>query len=401
MDTPQSISDAVLEKLPGDASRDTSFVRCLRAAIEVSISASLLTDEGRTPTFSLLLELDDEGREPSSGVLDGTDQNWRLDFPVAERSLTAKDVAANSSLSKAGTTFFLVSEADEEDGEPRLLISALTRPPEHFRTYLISDPRFLGITVLGPFHLVIEAHGREVAYVRAGRIQPVSSWNLPSVVRSVVYRRSHPDAQMYVPDHVINAAINRLGRSMWLSGTGGTIAIRGDDEDDKDEVGWKLSGKLDFVGLMWGEAEIASGQGELEYYRDHARALENEYNLKKATDAANNAFSDLARFTQLDGAVILRSDLTLEGFGRKLTFNEKASYEYVKFNKGDEEGSEIPVRTLGGTRHKSAAHWAADRPGRVALVASQDKRLGWVFKREDGRIEYHQWRPRVLAGAWG
>lgn len=400
MDSPETIADTALKRLlRGDPKRDTAFTRSLRASIEVAIEASLLTDEGRGVALSLLLDIDDEGQNKARPEL-SIDESWRPDIRCEPRKLSARDLAANSRLSKAGTTFFYMERAESAPGDNSAIwVSAITRPPKPFRRMFFADPRHLGLTVLGPFHLVIEAGGRELVYVRSGQIQYHDSRQWPKEVRDILYRRSmNGDTAIGTPDYIIQHALEKIGRAMWLSGTGGILAIHAPDESIHSKDGdWSLNDEpLDIAGLFFDEYATGQMQARCEYEEDEKGALEHIDSTKNAEIAAQNGLADLTRFTQLDGAVMLRSDLTLAGFGRKLEFPDGKQPSYVKTD--EITGSRGKVHSLGGTRHKSAAHWVAEVPGRLALVASQDRKLGWVFKvtQEEDTVEFWPWRPRLF-----
>jgi hypothetical protein len=81
----------------------------------------------------------------------------------------------------------------------------------------------------------------------------------------------------------------------------------------------------------------------------------------------------------VDGCVVFDPELTLLGFGAKISAQE--TKPCVVFRARE---SEFPINNL-GTRHQSAYRLCSKRPGAIAFVISQDGTLR-SFLGEDGCV---------------
>ena len=108
---------------------------------------------------------------------------------------------------------------------------------------------------------------------------------------------------------------------------------------------------------------------------------------KRATgawrDALGRVVDEVAGLTAVDGATILNDRYELLAFGAKIIRRRgspQVSRLVMMEPVEDSEPQSIEPSQLGGTRHLSAAQFAADQQDSVALVASQDGRftvLAW------------------------
>jgi hypothetical protein len=159
---------------------------------------------------------------------------------------------------------------------------------------------------------------------------------------------------------------------------GGTIVITPAESNE-----WRESVDLRFA------FNVASG-GALP-------ALLTALEAVKAADDAQLVDAHIARFqkmlrnvgklTAFDGAVVLRDDLTVLGFGAKLNCPPE-DFTVSRLNAVTREKlRERPIYELGGTRHQSAARFVNRyRDCRVA-VSSQDGRLTLVaWAQESGAV---------------
>jgi hypothetical protein len=108
----------------------------------------------------------------------------------------------------------------------------------------------------------------------------------------------------------------------------------------------------------------------------------------------------IAQLTAIDGATIVTYDLTVLGFGRKISprrdsnnLEESPNLDEVLVSKPFEQHKSEPRKVSDlnwGTRHSSAARFVLDQQnGRLAIVASQDGRLSifkWVIENGNGMV---------------
>lgn len=87
---------------------------------------------------------------------------------------------------------------------------------------------------------------------------------------------------------------------------------------------------------------------------------------------------EVGALTAIDGAVVLNRDLGLVAFGVMLPIGRSAALAQAVVTKG--LGGRIVDLESRGTRHRAAATYAADHPGHVVFVASEDGELTCIFR---------------------
>ena len=89
---------------------------------------------------------------------------------------------------------------------------------------------------------------------------------------------------------------------------------------------------------------------------------------------------ELGRLTAIDGAVLLNRDLALTAFGVILPVGRSIPIE----ERDDDCGPATPVDfDSRGTRHRAAANYAAEHPGSVVFVASEDGQVSCLLRTPD------------------
>ena len=93
---------------------------------------------------------------------------------------------------------------------------------------------------------------------------------------------------------------------------------------------------------------------------------------------AERVGEEFGRLTAVDGAVVLNRDLALTAFGVILPVGRSVPVE-----ERHEGGPAIPVAfDSRGTRHRAAATYAAEHPGSVVFVASEDGQVSCLLREE-------------------
>jgi DNA integrity scanning protein DisA with diadenylate cyclase activity len=103
----------------------------------------------------------------------------------------------------------------------------------------------------------------------------------------------------------------------------------------------------------------------------------------------DRVIEEFGALTGIDGAVLLNRDLGLIAFGVILPVDRStAVVEAV-----DAEGLRSRVIDLGsrGTRHRASVTYAAQHPGSVVFVASEDRQALCLF-RASPQDQVHLWR---------
>jgi hypothetical protein len=113
---------------------------------------------------------------------------------------------------------------------------------------------------------------------------------------------------------------------------------------------------------------------------------------------AGSAIDAVGGLTAVDGAVVLNNRYEVLGFGAKIVRRKGSPpVEQVILTEPIQGSKPVVVHPdeLGGTRHLSAAQFAHDQRGTVAMVASQDGRFT-VFEWSDCEKMVHAYRVETL-----
>lgn len=120
------------------------------------------------------------------------------------------------------------------------------------------------------------------------------------------------------------------------------------------------------------------------------RALEIEHRRRSVAASHHDALDFVANLTAIDGAVVLGEDLRLLSFGATIATPIESAPQSVLQEDPRAPGTchQVPLRNLGGNRHRSAACFCAQQPGlALALVASQDGDLSLFTRHPDGVVQ--------------
>lgn len=93
-------------------------------------------------------------------------------------------------------------------------------------------------------------------------------------------------------------------------------------------------------------------------------------------DIARN-IQAIASLAGVDGAIVITRDLQLLGFGAKIAVGDNSAPRVCMFRPepGNQKIVPSPLEDLGGTRHQSAARFAAANTDTAAIVVSQDRHI--------------------------
>jgi len=199
------------------------------------------------------------------------------------------------------------------------------------------------------------------------------------------------------PDYV--KAVQSLVREMAAHGHGG-ILIVGDDyhPDVLKSAPYHMVLDSSLFSLMQLARHLRPSQNESPSRRPAADDVAFRSVLRSTfLTEAERVTEELGALTAIDGAVLLNRDLALVAFGVMLPLRHPRALAQAN----DEEGLHARVIDLAsrGTRHRAAATYAANHPGHVVFVASEDGDLSCLF-REPAHQRTLLWRlGRSATGA--
>jgi hypothetical protein len=96
---------------------------------------------------------------------------------------------------------------------------------------------------------------------------------------------------------------------------------------------------------------------------------------------AGRVGEELGRLTAIDGAVLLNRDLALTAFGVILPVGRSIPVE--ERGAGENGAGRSVDFDSRGTRHRAAATYAAEHPGSVVFVASEDGQVSCLLREPD------------------
>jgi hypothetical protein len=220
------------------------------------------------------------------------------------------------------------------------------------------------VRIVGPGALVVLGQHDTHAVLSEGRIRipprPVGFFNLAHILETNLEVNEQNDRLR------LTFALQLMMLAMQRHGHGGTI-LMGPTTGD----GWLKSVRATHVF----QAPTTSHLCQL--MRDIA-ALQ-AARVADGVDAHREQFrrslDRTGQLTAVDGALVLREDLTVVGFGAKLVVDGE------EFEVGRRDAlissplAPCPLTDLGGTRHQSAARFVRQHPDCSVLVSSQDGRM--------------------------
>ena len=179
-----------------------------------------------------------------------------------------------------------------------------------------------------------------------------------------------------IPDYV--DAVRSLVREMAAHGRGGILIVSTEESPEVAETAtYRVAVDSSVASLLRLARRLggAKSKGESPQTADVAFGglLRNAFLTE-----AERLTEELGALTGIDGAILLNRHLALVAFGVMLPLGRPT----VLAEAADAEGLRARVVDLGsrGTRHHAGATYAADHPGSVVFVASEDGHVSCMFR---------------------
>ena len=255
------------------------------------------------------------------------------------------------------------------------------------------DP-FVKIVTSRPGCLAIRSGRELVIEYERGTILAVSDdpvfANDSSIHRALAAIARNSGVEDHVVPHYLDA-VSFLVREMIAHGRGGILII-GTEEQPAVTGSAPYAMVLDsslasLLRLAW---RIGSGSG----FTTAARRSGDDRTRESSTTPSGAAFGQLlrsaflteaervceefGRLTAIDGAVLLNCDLALTAFGIILPVG--GSVPIIERPDSDGSASRPVDFDSRGTRHRAAATYAAEHPGSVVFVASEDGQVSCLMR---------------------
>jgi len=253
----------------------------------------------------------------------------------------------------------------------------------------------LSIQAVAPGYLLVKLQTRTIAILKPGAepvlLSKTGSFSAKAVAQGFLQAKFQPDFEWQHIDIIL-----RIAKIMAIRRMGGTILfVKADDSSWTNHVkgGIPLSASPSLSKTLAALKEAK--QSRLSEMQDTESALDllDWGVLGYPRDTKERQLSEIARcigviarISSIDGAIVLDSRLTLLMIGAKIaSIHQDASSLTVWQPKGPEQEKlqklqQISLEEIGGTRHQSAANFAAAYSAGAALVVSQDGRVTLVVQ---------------------
>jgi hypothetical protein len=342
--------------------------------VDVSYAGSLLEEEGRRVRFALAF-LSPEG----AGALGYGVFRFRTPLRLESAALAKAAMATDASRTALGVQ-------PSSSGDPEIW-GMLHHGDRSFGLSLEHDPTYLSVRVLRAGTFTVHFDERLVLLFCRDHAR---FFDRPIDLLGTLRERGSVSA----------AAANdlvRLSRRMLAHEHGGTILVaRSASITDGLTLHHAFSvgdGEHTLLKEALAQHEDALSTAEGSSDPTEARPA----TIKNPEEEHDEALDFVARLTAVDGAVVVRDDLALLGFGATIATPEAGIPEEINVEDpaGSGEVKATSITELGGNRHRSAACYCAQqRDAALAFVASQDGDLSVFIRREAGQI--HCLRPYEL-----
>jgi len=344
----------------------------VRTMVDVSYAASLLEEEGRRVRFALGFLTPEGARALRHGVF-----RFRAPLPLEPNILAKAALATESSRTAIGVQ-------SSSTGEPEIW-GMVHHGDRSFGLNVEYSPTYFSVRVLRAGTFTVHFDERLVLLFCRDHAR---FFDRPIDLLGTL--RDRAGVGVSVAEDLV-----RLAQRMLAHAHGGTILV--------------VRSMATAEGLALHHAfSVEDGEHTLlkEALAQHEGTLpaptrgsdpDHVVHLKEPEEQHDEALDFVARLTAVDGAVIVRDDLTLLGFGAMIATPQAGVPEDVVVEDPTASG-EVKVTTieeLGGNRHRAAASYCAQQRSRaLAFVASQDGDLSVFTRRDDELI--HCLRPYEL-----
>ena len=251
------------------------------------------------------------------------------------------------------------------------------------------DPSPPQLRIGGTGLIVARNHDGVLAVLERGEVHlPTITVRISELVAKCL------NAAQPFPDRLRSGvALHRVVRSIQNQGHGGALVVVPNeannwqnnlkfayefDESSSREIRNRMSQLQDAVVRLKESQSQAMTGTEVAFSRRNPQIMVN----------ANRALLDslldsVGQLSAIDGAIVLREDLTVLGFGAKLHATP-GSFEVLTVDGLTAFKKRVPHTDLGGMRHQSAACFVQENHDVMIVVASQDGRLSLFVWEEEG-----------------
>ena len=348
---------------------NTPTIEHLALIIEVAYWASFATEEGYAVTASLILRQSEH-----------TSDTFHFDTPLEFSPKTLVKLGPALENPKADIGIW-------PDTDGTLKIWGFTSA-----SFELVKPDFkpdFWVQILGPGRILILYSGRTIAAVTGNQavfINPKTG--MQSMMPKIAAQAKTGDIKLL--NLLRYNALLKIAQQMRAHGRGGTILVVPENKNwiQSIKAPIKYTGGANFLDAdarpMPLPAEDRADLDQLTHLIDEMN-LPHQKDWIRSWQQVQQQCNRIARLTAVDGALVMNFDRYVYCFGAKIkALNIKAASSQLRVVEPFENPAEktTPFSSISGTRHQSAAQFAYDQPGTLAIAASQDGNVTF-FTRDD------------------
>lgn len=235
------------------------------------------------------------------------------------------------------------------------------------------------VQILGPGIILIQYSGRSIAAVSGNQAMFLDQKVvMQSMMPKIASQAKTNDIRLF--NLLRYNALLKIAQQMRAHGRGGTILVVPENKNWVQSIRApiKYTGGANFLDadIIPGPMPQADSPGidQISHLIDEM-SLPQQKDWIRSWQQVQQQCSRIARLTAVDGALVMTFDRFVYCFGAKITpLNIKVSTSYLRMIEPFESQSQQigQFSSLSGTRHQSAAQFAYDQPGSIAIAASQD-----------------------------
>jgi hypothetical protein len=235
------------------------------------------------------------------------------------------------------------------------------------------------VQILGPGIVLIQYSGRSIAAVSGNQAMFLDQKVvMQSMMPKIASQAKTNDIRLF--NLLRYNALLKIAQQMRAHGRGGTILVVPENKSwvQSIKAPIKYTGGANFLDadIVPGPMPQADSPGidQISHLIDEM-SLPQQKDWIRSWQQVQQQCSRIARLTAVDGALVMTFDRFVYCFGAKITpLNIKVSTSYLRMIEPFESQSQQigQFSSLSGTRHQSAAQFAYDQPGSIAIAASQD-----------------------------
>ena len=334
---------------------NTPSAEHLALIIDVAYWASFATEEGNPVTASLILKQSEH-----------TSDTFHFDNPLEFSSKTLVKLGPALENPKADIGIW-----PDQQG----LLKVWGFYPSSHETL---NPDFW-VQILGPGRILILYSGRSIAAVTGNQAVFIDPRGILQTLMPMIAAQAQSN-DVRLLNLLRYNAILKIVQQTREHGKGGIILVVPENKNWMQSIKApiKYTGGANFLDV---DPERIPQLLQIHAAPDQITQLIEEMNLPHQKDwirtwqQVQQQCNRIARLTAVDGALVMSFDRYVYCFGAKIKAqNIKASSSQLQIIEPFEGHLETssPFSSLSGTRHQSAAQFAYDQPGSIAIAASQD-----------------------------